>query len=87
MIMGGESTETRAQYIPTLAVYVVFFFQPFALSAATLATRLARKLHEDVVSCYMAFSLFIVFFPICLISGQNLEIFYQFGFVDFLLLL
>ena len=87
MILGGTDKETRPQYIPTLAVYIVFFFQPFALSAGTLAMRAARKLNEDVVACYMAFSLFIVFYPICVMSGQKLEIWHDFGLIDFGLLL
>jgi hypothetical protein len=87
MILGGTDTETRPQYLPTLWVYIAFFFQPFAVSAGTLAMRAARKLNEDVVSCYMAFSLLLVFYPICLFSGQNLGIWRDFGFVDFGLLL
>lgn len=69
MILGGRDQETRLVYQPNLLIYIVFLLQPVALSAGTLAMRAARKLNEDVVASYMAFSLFLVFFPICLVTS------------------
>ena len=49
--------------------------------------RAMRKLHDNVVSTYMALSIFVVFLPICLVSGDNLALWFNFSILDWICLL
>jgi hypothetical protein len=51
-----------------------------------MAMRAANRLKGEVVACYKAFSLVLIFLPICLFSGQNLQIWQQFEILDWLLI-
>jgi len=71
MILGGSPDDepTLAAYTPTIFAYVVLLMNPLCLAAGNLAMRAMRKLDDNVVSVYMSLSLFLVFFPMCLLSG------------------
>lgn len=69
MILGGNNEIRSPAYTPTPIIYFAFIILPFFLSISTLATRAARKLNESVVSFYMASSLLVVTFVICLSTG------------------
>lgn len=84
MIIGGEGGETRPAYTPTLMAYVALLLNPLCIAAGTLAMRSMRRLNDNVVSVYMALSLFVVFLPICLLSGENLGLWFNFSFVDWI---
>ena len=87
MILGGEGGETRPAYIPGLMAYVALLLNPLCISAGNLAMRAMRKLNDNVVSAYMALSLFVVFLPICLLSGDNLGLWFDFSLVDWVCLI
>ena len=87
MILGGEERETRAAYTPHFMAYVALIMNPLCISAGNLAMRAMRKLHDNVVSAYMALSLFVVFLPICLLSGDNLTLWLNFSIVDWICLI
>jgi drug/metabolite transporter (DMT)-like permease len=82
MILGGDDTERRPAYTPHFLAYVALLMNPICISAGNLAMRAMRKLHDNVVSAYMALSLFVVFFPICLLSGDHLGLFMDFSLID-----
>ena len=82
MILGGEGGETRPAYIPGIMAYVALLLNPLCISAGTFAMRAMRKLNDNVVSAYMALSLFVVFLPICLLSGDNLGLWFDFSLID-----
>ena len=82
MILGGDSEERRPAYVPHFLAYVALLMNPVCISAGNLAMRAMRKLHDNVVSAYMAISLFLVFLPICLLSGDDLTLWTEFSFVD-----
>lgn len=81
---GEEAAETRPEYTPTTWAYLALILNPICLSSQQLAMRSMKKLNDSVVSTYMAFSLLVVFLPICLIFNFDLTIAYQFSFTDWL---
>ena len=87
MILGGEERESRINYTPHFMAYVALLMNPLCISAGNLAMRAMRKLHDNVVSAYMALSLFVVFLPICLLSGDNLSLWMEFSIIDWLCLI
>lgn len=87
MLLGGEDTETRAAYIPGILAYVALLLNPLCIAAGNLAMRAMRGMNDNVVSAYMALSLFVVFLPICLIRGDNLGLWIEFSFIDWLCLI
>ncbi len=87
MILGGQSADTRPAYTPGIMAYIALLLNPLCISAGNLAMRAMRKLNDNVVSAYMALSLFVVFLPICIISGENLGLWFEFSFVDWVCLI
>jgi drug/metabolite transporter (DMT)-like permease len=87
MILGGEDGERRPAYTPHFLAYVALLMNPLCISAGNLAMRAMRKLHDNVVSAYMAISLFVVFMPICLLSGDNLGLWFDFTLIDWVCLI
>lgn len=87
MIMGGDNSESRPAYMPTILAYIALLCNPLCIAAGNLAMRAMRKLNDNVVSAYMATSLFVVFLPICLLSHENLGLWFNFSFVDWICLL
>ena len=55
---------------------------PLAVSTGNIAMRKGRKLNDNVVSCYMALSLFLVFTPICIATGSDLTLIFSFSTFD-----
>lgn len=87
VILGGEPSEnTNPALRPTNLAYVALLLNPLCISAGNLAMRAGRKLNDNVVSCYMALCLLIVFLPICLVAGYDLSIWYRFSALDWICL-
>jgi drug/metabolite transporter (DMT)-like permease len=84
MILGGENSEYRPAYTPTILAYIALLCNPLCIAAGNLSMRAMRKLNDNVVSAYMATSLFVVFLPICLLSHENLGLWLDFSFVDWI---
>jgi drug/metabolite transporter (DMT)-like permease len=86
MILGGDNSEKRPAYTPGLIAYVALLLNPICIAAGNLAMRAMRKLNDNVVSSYMATSLFVVFFPLCLVNNENLGLILTFSFIDWVCL-
>lgn len=87
VILGGTPQNKPAEYTPTTLAFVALLMNPFAISAGNLAMCAGRKLNDNVVSCYMALALLVIFLPICLFTGADLTVWYQFTWVEWLCLI
>jgi hypothetical protein len=87
MILGGEAPEIMPSRVPTFAAYLALICNPLCIAAGNISMRAMRKLHDNVVSTYMALSIFVVFLPICLVSGDNLALWFNFSILDWICLL
>ena len=54
---------------PNFIAIAALVFNPVAISIGNIAMRSMRKLNENVVSCWMSFSMIIIFVPIVFIQG------------------
>jgi len=88
VILGGKTPEDApvTAYTPTLFAYIALIFNPLCISAGGIAMRAMRKLNDNVVSCYMALALLVIFTPICLINDFDLTIWYRFNITDWVCL-
>lgn len=87
VILGGKPQDKPAEYTPTMLAYAALLLNPFAISAGNLAMRAGRKLNDNVVSCYMALALFVVFLPICLATNADLSVWYSFSWFEWICLI
>jgi len=88
MMIGDKTAAKRPQYTPSIIVYIMFLFKPFALSANALVMRKSKRLDESAVDCYKAFSLFLVLAVVAPVTGQDIGLLIRhFNFLDLGLLL
>lgn len=70
MVFGDPNNQNKKDRpCPNLIAIVALFFNPIAIATGNVAMRKMRKLHENVVSCWMSLSMIFVFVPLVLISG------------------
>jgi drug/metabolite transporter (DMT)-like permease len=70
MVFGDPNNQNKKDRpSPNLIAIIALFFNPIAIATGNVAMRKMRKLHENVVSCWMSLSMIFVFVPLVLISG------------------
>lgn len=69
MILGDpdQGLENKDKIKPSAIAITALVINPIAIAFGNLAMRSMRKLNENVVSCWMSFSMIIIFVPIVFI--------------------
>ena len=82
----GEQAKAESN-LPIWVYYMVLGFNPFLASGGTIAMRKMKKFHEAVVSWYLGWTLLLMSLAVVLIGRQGFEVFFNFSWQSWVVLL
>ena len=86
-VFGGEEHAKSQSSMPIWVYYMVLSFNPFLASGGTIAMRKMKKFHEAVVSWYLGWTLLLMSLSVILIGQQGFEVFFNFSWKSWVVLL
>jgi drug/metabolite transporter (DMT)-like permease len=88
LMIQGNPKEEKSVENQLSWVVVLLLLAPVTQALSQLAMKAMQKMNNDnTVTAYMQLSFLMIFVPVCLVNQYSLSLVFEFGFIDWLLLI